>query len=478
MSLHVVWLKRDLRLSDHEPLRAALLSGLPVAIVVLFEPSMERLGSHSKRHRTERLRRCAALKQELAAVGATDALAVFSGEAIDVFAAIHERFGIASILAHEETGVEATWMRDRAIALWCRHQNIPFVEFPSGGIVRRLSSFSTWEERWLAHAEASIPDVDLSILARRGVHLGDALQTLDVVPAEGAGTNDALRMLTDWLGYGHRGYRRAMAQPALAERHCSRLSAHIAWGSISVRQVWQCSKDQGIDRASVASFRSRLRWRDHFIQKFEGRPSMEYRNVNPAFDATRTTLVPHTLSRWEQAETGYPLVDACMRCLQTTGWITFRMRAMLVSFVTHHLWQPWQAASDTLASLFIDFEPGIHYAQMQMQAGTTGLHTLRIYNPIVQAEDNDAQATFITRWLPELARLPVPYRKQPWLLSPIEAAMLNFRLGIDYPERIVDVETTGRHARDVLWQIIRSDASRRHAARILATQVVSKTRRP
>ena len=150
------------------------------------------------------------------------------------------------------------------------------------------------------------------------------------------------------------------------------------------------------------------------------------------------------------------------------------MRAMVVSFLTHHLGQPWKSGSDHLARLFLDFEPGIHYPQFQMQAGTMGVNTLRIYNPVKQAEENDPDGSFLRQWLPELAELPLPFLREPWKMTELEMLSYGVRLGLDYPNRIVDHEEAARKAREFLWGTKRSPAARSQVGQILARHVSAR----
>jgi deoxyribodipyrimidine photolyase len=127
-------------------------------------------------------------------------------------------------------------------------------------------------------------------------------------------------------------------------------------------------------------------------------------------------VCPERLGAWQAGRTGYPLVDACLRSLVATGWLTFRMRALVVSFASYSLWLHWRPTGLFLARHFLDFEPGIHWSQLQMQSGTTGINTLRIYNPTKQALEQDPGGVFIRRWVPELAGVPSVFVHMPWTM--------------------------------------------------------------
>jgi len=140
-----------------------------------------------------------------------------------------------------------------------------------------------------------------------------------------------------------------------------------------------------------------------------------------------------------------------MRALIASGWINFRMRAMLMSVASYHLWLPWRESGLQLARLFVDYEPGIHWSQCQMQSGTTGINTIRVYNPIKQGQDHDPDGVFLRRWLPELAAVPAVHLHEPWTMTPALQERIGCVLGVHYPLPIVDPLAAARDARERIW---------------------------
>jgi deoxyribodipyrimidine photo-lyase len=412
----------------------------------------------------------AELRAALAGCGAP--LVVRRGEAVEVLEALARRHRIGRILSHEETGNLWTYARDRRVAAWARAAGIPWQEVPQPGVVRRLADRDGWAARRDAAmgrpplpppALAPVPDVEPGPIPTAAM-LGLAA---DRCPhRQAGGRSRGLDLLAGFLGPRGRDYRRAMSAPQTAERGCSRLSPHLAAGTLSPREVAQAAAAAaaaaaGRGRAAGhAAFAARLAWRDHFMQKLEDQPAIETACLHPAAETLRPRQPDAArLAAWAAGETGFPFVDACMRYLAATGWLNFRMRAMLVSVASYHLWLDWRATGAVLARRFTDYEPGIHWPQMQMQSGTSGINTPRIYNPVKQGLDHDPAGRFTRAWLPELAAVPDALLHTPWRWP--GAARLA------YPPPLVDPAAAQAAARAAVWGLRRRPGFAEEAARIV-----------
>ncbi|WP_375446070.1 deoxyribodipyrimidine photo-lyase/cryptochrome family protein [uncultured Fibrella sp.] len=529
-TINILWFKRDLRLRDHMPLQAAVATGKPLLLLYCFEPSVIADPNYDLRHWRFVTECLADLNRQLVRLATTSPAVqvatappewrahewlpfvfddepvtgnvpdaglpivwIFQREVVDVLGTLHQQFTIDTLFSYEETGLKVTYDRDKAVARFCREQGVDWREFQSNGVIRRLKNRDTWTDEWQKTMRAPQQHPDLArwmpanvpgqwYETERGPDLPAAWHVPDPLFQPG-GEQNAFRYLNSFLTDRITLYAKSISKPLASRRGCSRLSPYIAWGCLSIRQVFQAQLQAtkqpvmpGLGR-QFSAFASRLRWHCHFIQKFESEDRIEFENVNRAFDTLEKQHNPTQYAAWRDGQTGYPLIDACMRCLIATGYINFRMRAMLMSFLSHHLLQHWKEGALHMARIYTDFEPGIHYAQIQMQSGMTGTNTVRIYNPVKQSQDHDPDGLFIRQWIPELVNCPVAYIHEPWTMPPLEQDMARFHVGIDYPAPIVDIVQTGREARLKLHEPRKTVTGQAEKERILLRHTIPNQQR-
>lgn len=475
--LNIVWFKRDLRVADHRPLAAAARNGAVMPLYIV-EPDLWAQPDMSARQWAFTAECLAELREDLAALG--QPLCIMVGNAATIFRQLHDRHGVAALWSHEETGNTWTYARDRTVSAWARTAGVAWHEFRQFGVVRRLKSRDGWASAWDRDMNEPITQAPRALAPLHGdwsrtiPSASDLQLAPDPCPfRQKGGRATALATLTSFLDERGRNYRYEMSSPVTAFKASSRLSPHLALGTVSMREVAQASRNRmneinlenspGADRwrASLASFSGRQHWHCHFIQKLEDEPRLEFEDLHPAYTGLRPEAADDDkLSAWSEGRTGLPFIDACMRALNNHGWLNFRMRAMLMSFASYHLWLPWRASGLHLARKFVDYEPGIHWPQVQMQSGTTGINAMRIYNPVKQGYDHDPEGLFVRAHVPELEHVPRAFIHEPWRWDRFA--------DLAYPAPVVDHVTAARAARQAVHAVRASAGHKTHAVTIVA----------
>lgn len=474
--INIVWLKRDLRTQDNKPLFKAEKADLRYLIVYFFEPHLIELPTSSKRHLQFVYHSILNMNKNLASKNLR--VHIFYGEAIDNFAKINTKFFINSVFSYQEIGTKITWDRDKKVGDFFKKNSITWQECQTNGIIRGIKDRRNWDQKWLQNIKTepiansfNKTPVQFESHSDLPEKLKKELQNYPK-KFQSAGEDHAWKYLNSFCYDRGKNYKKNISKPELSRKSCGRISPYLAWGNLSVRQVYHFVKNHPNYikyKSAFSGMLTRLKWRDHFMQKFEMEVEYEKFCINRGYEFLDHKNDDKLLESWKEGKTGFPLIDASMRCLIETGWINFRMRAMLVSFLCHHLDQDWRRGTKHLAKLFLDYEPGIHYPQFQMQAGTTGVNTIRIYNPVKNSLDHDNEAIFIKKWVPELRELPLEFIHQPWEISEMDKSF--YEIETDYPPPVIDLKNEGRRARDKIWKHREHPQVKEETKRILAKHI-------
>ena len=466
--INIFWFKRDLRLLDNEPLNNAVSQKEKLLLIYCFEPSLKKNKHYTSRHWNFIKESINDLNIYLKNIDTH--IHTYNKEFTDVLKEIQDKFLVKKIFSHKETGLNITFERDILLKEYCQENSIQWEEEINNGVFRGLKNRKNWIKKWRDHMISPVVLFKGEKNDFINIKKNQNLKVKNSKILQKGGSSSGIKYLDSFLDTRHTKYQNNISKPEASRTSCSRLSPYMSWGNISTRYAWQRAKEQiqnGKSKFQLNGFTSRLRWQAHFIQKFEMECQMEFRSVNKGYQNLVKPINKKFISAWQKGKTGYPLVDASMRCVVETGYLNFRMRALLVSFLTHHLWQPWQSGVIHLARNFLDFEPGIHYSQFQMQAGETGINMIRIYNPTKNAKEHDKDGIFIKKWIPKLKKIPTPLLFEPWKMSLIDQESYDCKIGKDYPNPIVDISETYKYAASKLWSIKSNPKVKEESSRIL-----------
>lgn len=449
----IVWYRQDLRVDDHPPLLDAAKRG-PIVAAYIYAPADEGDWPVGEAAQWWLHHSLAALARELAKRGSS--LVLRRGDTASILVALARETGAKRVVCSRRyepaaSAVESSVARALAAA------GISFERFESsllfapeslrtggGGAYQVYTPFARACRNRPAPAKPKAAPTSLAAPASAPSSL--RLEDLGLLP-----TRDWAARFVEVGEPGEAGARAALARfldgaieryaagrDRPAEEGTSRLSPHLHIGSVSPRRVWHAVGD-ALEAGSLRSvddaekFRAELLWREFAHHILVHWPRTDHEPLRPAYAAFPWREDPQALAAWQRGRTGYPLVDAGMRELWTTGWMHNRVRMVVASFLVKHLLLPWQEGARWFWNTLVDADLANNSLGWQWAAGcgADAAPYFRIFNPTLQARKFDPDGVYVRRWVPELAGLPKRLVHEPWT----DAAALR---ASGYPRPIVD----------------------------------------
>ena len=446
----LVWFRRDLRDFDHAALHAALAGHHAVHCAFVFDTEiLDALGSRVDRRVTFIWDSVRELKTALEARGG--GLHVLHGRARKEILKLARRLKVAAVYANRDYEPQAI-DRDAEIAERLREAGMDFrtrkdeVIFELDEVRTRsgdaCSVFTPYRRAWLARlVPAHLAPHNIGPLGARLASAGTgpmpslrALGFERVEPLLPAGMSGGARL---WRAFRKRlaDYARQRDFPALGGT--SRLSVHLRFGTISIRElVREARSRRGI---GPAAWLSELIWREFYFAILAARPDVVDHAFRRKYDALRWASDETAFRAWREGRTGYPLVDAAMRELNATGAMHNRLRMATASFLVKDLGIDWRRGERYFAEKLLDYDLAANNGGWQWCASTgcDAQPWFRIFNPVTQSRRFDPGGTYIQRWVPELARVPDALVHAPSEMGRIEQQAHGCIISRNYPAPIV-----------------------------------------
>ena len=438
---HILWFKRDLRVFDHQPLFTASQEATVLPIYIL-EPSVWNYGDLSNRHLKFVLDSLEDLQDSVRHMGADLFVAVSEME--DILESLFETYGQFKLYSHREHGLKNTYDRDIKVKKWINEHQCEWIEFPSFLVARYSNEHprKNFKEEFLKQKiypvpkKMNLPELIPSILSN---HLNDIkhFHIQGDIPSHGfqGGEKEAIRKANAFFKSRYKKYNTYINKPYYSIYSSSHLSPYLTWGNISIKALQISTKKHLLELESnefyhsqLKAFHQRIQWHCSFVQAVENDPLLNINSRDTRFEGVRV----HDFERLEAfrtGKTGIPFVDACMRALNQTGWINFKQRAMIASFACNTLLLDWRDVGYVLANLWYDYEPGIHWLQIQTQAGLIPYSHIPLYDVIKQSKMHDPEGLFIKKYIPQLLEIPSELIHEPWLLdtNPYTPPIISYR---------------------------------------------------